>query len=116
MWRWLFGIFLILHGITHAFWPSYGPSQSWLVGDAPSVATALWAAATALFAVAGIAIIARWSWWRHWTVVSAVESLILMVLFWSVGLWVGLAINLAIIGTLAWMQRRAPAIAPAGAM
>ncbi len=38
MWRWLAGIFLILHGITHVFWPYYGPSTSWLIGDASVLA------------------------------------------------------------------------------
>jgi hypothetical protein len=106
MWRWLAGIFLILHGITHVFWPYYGPSNSWLIGDAPMLAIALWVAAAALFIVAGLALIVQWSMWRPLTIVSAIESIGLMMLFWSLGLWVGLAINIAILGVLAWMQRR----------
>jgi hypothetical protein len=108
MWRWLVGIFLILHGITHVFWPYYGPSTSWLIGDAPALAIALWVAATALFVIAGLALIVRSSLWRPLTVVSAIESIALMLLFWSIGLWVGLAINIAVLGVLTWMQRRVP--------
>src|ERR1051326_4177266 len=108
MWRWLVGIFLILHGITHVFWPYYGPSTSSLIGDAPALAIALWVAATALFVIAGLALIVRSSLWRPLTVVSAIESIALMLLFWSIGLWVGLAINIAVLGVLTWKQRRVP--------
>jgi hypothetical protein len=109
MWRWVAGVFLILHGVTHAFWPSYGPTVSWLIGDAPGVAGAFWVTATALFALAGLALIARWAWWRPLAVVSALESLALLGLFWSIGLWVGLAIDLAILGALVWTRRPSPA-------
>jgi hypothetical protein len=106
MWRWLIGIFLILHGITHAFWPYFGPSRSWLIGDAPGLVVALWVAAAALFIVAGLALVAKWSCWQGLTIGSTIESTVLMLLFWSIGLWVGLAIDVLILGALVWMHQR----------
>src|SRR5919204_102970 len=53
MLNWGLGVFVILHGVTHAFWPSYGTTESWLLGHARALSAVLWVAATALFAVAG---------------------------------------------------------------
>ena len=104
MWRWVFGLFLILHGVTHAFWPTYGPANSWVVGEARSLSTVLWAIAAALFAATGLALILHLPWWRPLAVVAAIESLVLLGLFWDRGLVVGLAINVAILVALLWLR------------
>ena len=107
MWTWSLGIFLVLHGVTHAFWPSYGPTRSWLLGDARGASVALWIAATALFAITGLALILHQPVWRTLALVAAIESLVLLVLFWDRGLFVGLAINLALLTAL-WARWPSP--------
>jgi hypothetical protein len=110
MLNWGLGVFVILHGVTHAFWPSYGTTESWLLGHARALSAVLWVAATALFAVAGLAILLEQSWWRPLAVVGAVESLVLLGLFWRRGLFVGPAIDVAILVALLWMQRPSPQV------
>jgi hypothetical protein len=104
MWRWVLGIFLILHGVTHAFWPSYGATASWLVGEAPSLSVVLWAAATLLFVATGLALILKLSWWRRLAVVAAVESLVLLGLFGQPGQVVGFAIDAGVLVALLWAR------------
>jgi hypothetical protein len=107
MWTWVLGTFLILHGVTRAFWPSYGPSHSWLLGDARPASVALWVIATLLFAATGLAMPFHQPLWRVLGAVAAVESLLLLVLFWDRGLLAGLAINVAILAML-WARRPSP--------
>jgi hypothetical protein len=108
MWRWTLGIFLILHGVTHAFWPSYGSTDSWLVGEASGLAVALWVAATGLFAVTGLALILRQPWWRPLAVVSAAVSLMLLGLFGQPAQWIGFTIDGAILAAVLWAHWPSP--------
>ena len=95
--RWVIGIFLILHGVTHAFFPSYGTYDSWLVGDAQSLALPLMVLATGLFVVAGLGALLRTRWWGSVALLAAVESLIFLGLFWQTGQIFGVLIDVAII-------------------
>jgi hypothetical protein len=89
------GVFLVLHGVVHAFFPSYG-SSSWLGIGSPA-ATGLWAATLALFVLAGGAFILRRPSRLGLTVVACLPSLALFGLFWCSGLAVGLAIDLLLL-------------------
>ncbi len=98
--RWLFGLFLVLHGVTHAFWPSYGSTTSWLLGEAPGPSVALWGTATGLFILTGLALVFKLGIWRQLALVSAVESLALLGLLGQPGQVVGFAIDVAVLASL----------------
>jgi hypothetical protein len=101
--RWVLGIFLILHGVTHAFFPSYGTYDSWLIGNAQGLAIPLMWLATGLFVVVGLGAILRTHWWRSVALVAAIESLVFLGLFWQSGQIFGVLIDVAIIaGVLYW--------------
>ena len=93
MLRWFAAIFLILHGIVFVF---LAP-ESWVAGDAD----ALWIGlgAVALFAL-GLAawLVVRRRDWRRWLTAGAGVSLLQLLVFFEMGLIVGVAINLALLG------------------
>jgi hypothetical protein len=75
--RIVFGIILLLHGLAHLF--------AGVLGIAGAVA----------FAVAGVAALARASWWPAYTVVAALGSLLLCMLVLPAA-QAGVALNLAV--------------------
>ena len=76
IWAYLFGAFLILHGLGHAAGITLGNR----------VFGVLWLLGLAGFVLAGLAFLGfavPREWWRPLTVASAVISIFLIVLFWT---------------------------------
>ena len=115
-------IFFILHGLVHAILamsPSPGASEpvfatffssSWLLSRlgvskrSSSVLAIILAALAAIgFVAAGLAlleILVPFDWWPILTLVSAVISLLLLVIYWSRYMIVGIVIDLAVLAAL----------------
>lgn len=101
MFRLLFSIFLVLHGLVHfwyftlshglvAFQPEMGWSgHSWLFTNllggagARSLASVLYPLAALLFVVGGIGFYARWEWAQPLLLGAAAFSAALIFLFWD---------------------------------
>lgn len=114
------GVFLILHGLTHlgaAVAPRPGATReelwaffttdSWLLrglGEQAmrSVGIALFVFATAGFVFAGLTELIGLGVWRVLAVISALDSLLLLVLFWHPLLLVGVLLNASILAALLW--------------
>jgi len=111
--RVLIGVFIVLHGLVHpimalvpqpaeeqsdekppvvgGFW-----TESWLLGDGPSVKVALYVfsslAALVLF-VAGIGFLGPQSWAKTAWLAGAGLSLVVLVVFWDIYFVVGIVID-----------------------
>jgi hypothetical protein len=121
----LFGLFIVLHGLVHlwfvtlsqrlvAFQPEMGWSgTSWiftnLLGDSTTrlLASGLYMLVTFAFVLSGVGIFIRADWWRLLLMASAICSSAIMVLFWDGSLQLvvtkgllGLLINVGILLTL----------------
>ena len=104
MLRFLFGVFIVLHGLVHLwyvtlsqrlvqFQPEMGwTGESWLfsplLGDVVTrwLATVLYGLAALGFVIGGIGLFAQQAWWRLVVTGSAVFSAAIIVLFWDGGL------------------------------
>jgi hypothetical protein len=109
MWGWGIGLLLLGHAFVHAVWRTYGPKTSWLLANATesalaSLSTALFVAGAVGFGLAGGGLLVHQGWWRPVAVVSAVVSLLLLGLFWNKGLFVGAAIDVALLVAILWAQ------------
>ena len=118
--RVIVGLFLIAHGLIHLLYvtpppkddPSYPfvPETRWFAraaglepGPAKGVARALAIACVALFVIAGIGLLANADLWKAAAVGGSAVSLVLMLLFFHPWLVLGIAIDVAIIGSvLSW--------------
>ena len=114
------GLFLIAHGLVHLLYlaprpetdPNYPfvPEERWLaraIGLQPStakaIAGALAVACAIAFVIAGISLLASAEVWEPAAVVASLISLVLMLLFFHPWLMLGIAIDVAIIGSvLSW--------------
>lgn len=120
--RYVFGLFLVLHGLVHLLYAGQSrrifelkagmvwPDKSWLLGRILStgalrtVAEVSLAVACVLFVVAGAGLFFSLGWWRTFAVVAAAVSSAVYLLFWD-GLMhalpdqgaVGIAINAALV-------------------
>jgi hypothetical protein len=120
-------LFLILHGLIHLMgttaylklaridalpYKTTLLSGSWSIGDRGIRAFGvLWVIPALGFAVAGVAMLAGWTWWPVLVGVMAALSLVLTLLDWSVA-YAGAVINVVILGMLwlgpavsAWLSR-----------
>jgi hypothetical protein len=120
--RFIFGAFIVLHGLVHALYLGHGrrlfelqagllwPEGSWafskLVGDETTRTLASIACALAAigFVAGGIGLLVSQSWWRPVVAGAAIFSAVLYILFWDGELrklhdkgGVGVLINLAIL-------------------
>jgi uncharacterized membrane protein YphA (DoxX/SURF4 family) len=111
--RVLLGLFFIAHGLVHvAIWaPKYDPekvpfdaSHSWLLGDQRPLARVLAFAAAAILMVAGIALLAQGGWWRPTAVVGLSVSTVLVLLYFTPWYLFILAVNIALIVGIAWLD------------
>jgi hypothetical protein len=116
------GAFLILHGLIHlgaAVTPRPGASReglwaffrtnAWLPrGQGPQamspVGIALFVLATVGFVLAGLVELIGLGAWRVLAVASALDSLLLLILFWHRLLEVGVLLNVAILVALLWAR------------
>lgn len=120
-------LFLILHGLIHLMGTTAYlklariealPYKTTLLGGAWSVGDrgirafgVLWVIPAVGFFVAGVAMLAGWTWWPVLVGVMAVLSLVLTLLDWSVA-YAGAVVNVVILGMLwlgpavwAWLSR-----------
>jgi uncharacterized membrane protein YphA (DoxX/SURF4 family) len=111
--RVLLSVFFIAHGLVHvAIWtPKYDPekapfdaSHSWLLGDQRPLARVLALCAAAILLVAGIALLAQGGWWRPTVVVGLSASTVLLLLYFNRWYLFILAVNLALIVGVAWLD------------
>ena len=111
--RVLLGVFFIAHGLVHvAIWaPKYDPakgsfdaSHSWLLGDQRPLARVLAFAAAAILTVAGIALLAQGGWWRPTAIVGLSVSTALLLLYFTPWYLFILAVNIALIVGITWMD------------
>ena len=109
--------FLIAHGLVHvAIWaPTYDPetspldpSRSWLIGDRRALAQVLAFSAAAILVVSGIALWADGGWWRPTAVVGLSISTALLLLYFDRWYLLILAVNIALIVGIAWMDWPSP--------
>ncbi len=113
--NWLAGLFLVAHGLIHAgiwctpFDPAkapFDPRHSWLAarlglaGPARRLSVMLALAATVLFVISGLAVIADAPWGGAVAILAAALSLVLTVLVFHRWLSLNLLINIAIIGVV----------------
>jgi hypothetical protein len=125
MFRIIFGVFIVLHGLVHLLyfgqsarhfelqpemvWPEGSWAFSKLLGDE---ATRLLASISCVlaaigFVAGGIGILVRQNWWRPVVVGSATFSVVIIILFWDGTMQklddkggIGLLINIAILVAL----------------
>jgi hypothetical protein len=101
MWRFVFGIVIVLHGLVHLLYfgqsrrlfelrPGMAwPDGSWALARPIGVRATRWLAgvgcllATAGFVAGGVGLFLDQAWWRPAVVSTAVFSSILFVLFWD---------------------------------
>jgi hypothetical protein len=101
MFRFLFGLFIILHGLVHLWYftlsqrlvefkPEMGwTGESWIFSTllAPSttrlLASALFVLATVAFVIRGFGIFFRTEWWRPMLLGSALFSSVILCLLWD---------------------------------
>ena len=111
--RVLLGLFFIAHGLVHvAIWaPKYDPekaafdaSHSWLLGDRRPLARFLAFAAAAILIVAGIALLAQGGWWRPTAMVGLSVSTVLLLVYFTPWYLFILAVNIALIVGIAWLD------------
>jgi uncharacterized membrane protein YphA (DoxX/SURF4 family) len=111
--RVLLSVFFIAHGLVHvAIWtPKYDPetlpfdaAHSWLLGDQRPLARVLAFLAAAILIVAGIALLAQGGWWRPTAVVGLSVSTVLLVLYFNRWYLFILAVDIALIVGVAWLD------------
>ena len=125
MFRIIFGVFMVLHGLVHLLyfgqsaryfelqpgmvWPDGSWVFSKLLGDEAIriLASISYVLAAIGFMAGGIGILVRQAWWRPVVVASAAFSAVIIVLFWDGKVQmlddkggIGLLINLAILVAL----------------
>jgi hypothetical protein len=123
--RFVFGIFIVLHGLVHLLyfgqsqrlfelrpgmiWPDGSWAFSRLLGDEATriLASISYVLAAIGFVVGGIGILVRQAWWRPVVVGSAAFSAVIIILFWDGAVQrlddkggIGLLINLAMLVAL----------------
>jgi hypothetical protein len=112
MWRFVFIVFLILHGALHAaIWAPpkptdrdipFDPSHSWLLGGQRALAVAMALTVAGLLVGAGAGLWAQAEWWRPVAVTGLVGSFTLMVLYFNLWFLPIQAANLALVAALVW--------------
>jgi hypothetical protein len=125
MFRFLFGIFIVLHGLVHLWYVTLSQGlvefqaemgwtgKSWLFsplfgdGATRSLSTVLYSLAALAFVIGGIGIFAQQAWWRPLVIGSATFSAVIILLFWDGGTQrlvekglIGFLINVALLAAL----------------
>jgi hypothetical protein len=124
--RWIAGIFIISHGLVHAWyitlsqgWVAFQPDMGWtgrswvlsgFLGEPPIrlLASALYLVAGSALVVSGVGMITQAGWGQSPLMISAAFSAAVILLFWDGGFGMpvqkgllGLVIDLGIIGVIA---------------
>jgi hypothetical protein len=115
------GAFLILHGLIHlgavaprpgasreGLWAFFTTDSRLLRGQGPQemrpVGIALFVLATVGFVLAGLVELIGLGAWRVLAAASALDSLLLLILYWHRLLEVGVLLNVAILVALLWAR------------
>ncbi len=103
MLRFLFGTFMLLHGLVHLWyvtlsreWVAFQPEMGWtgeswlfssLLSDSATraLASVCYLVATLLFVAGGVGVYAQQDWWRPLAVVASAFSAVIIILFWDGG-------------------------------
>ncbi len=132
--QYVFGVFLILHGLIHTSYLTRGPEpagpvawpfhleQSWVLSGVGLAQTPVRALGTLLCVLSIVLLVAAGlsvmglviplAWWRPLTIAATVASLLLLVLYWHPWLAVGALLNVVVLVALLWANR-SPVAAPA---
>ena len=106
--RIVIGLLLVVHGFAHweitTSWGSKEVASSWLLGQAGTLGTVLWAVGLGGFILAGIAVFIGLRMWRALAIASAVTSLVTMVLFWETTMGIGAIVDVGIVVALVWAK------------
>lgn len=103
MWRFLIIAFLFGHGAIVAA-QAIGVPESWLIGERKVIGLALTLAAGAAFVIAGGGLWAEAEWWRALAVTAAALSLLFFVVFFQPLILFGMALDVAVIVVLVWLD------------
>jgi hypothetical protein len=103
--RFFLGELIVVHGVlTAMIWvstpradDSFRATNSWLLGEARSLAVILGILAAAGFVLAGLGIIVDQAWWAATGVAAGAVGLLLMVVFFSPWLLAGITISAALL-------------------
>jgi len=101
---WLFGAFLIAHGLVHAaIWLApasddvpFDVRHSWLLGELGSSALVVALVAAAVFVVAGVGFLTCAPWWPGVLLAASVISFALLVVTFTPWWLLGVGINVAL--------------------
>ena len=103
MWRFLIIAFLFGHGAIVAA-QVIGVPDSWLIGERKALGLALTLAGGAAFIIAGAGLWAQAEWWRALAVTSAALSLLFFLVFFQPLILFGMALDVAVIVALVWLD------------
>jgi hypothetical protein len=103
MWRFLVIAFLFGHGAIVAA-QVIGVPDSWLFEQRKALGIALTLAAGAAFVIAGAGLWAHAEWWRAVAVAGAALSLVFFGVFFQPVILFGMALDVAVIVALVWLQ------------
>jgi hypothetical protein len=81
-----------------------GVPDSWLIGEKKTLGLTLTLAAGAAFVIAGGGLWAQAEWWRALAVTGAALSLLFFVVFFQPLILFGLALDVAVIVALVWLN------------
>jgi hypothetical protein len=118
-------VFLVLHGFAHLVgfvgpWglaASVAPQTALLDGRIPMglaamrVVGVVWAIIAAAFVIAAVGVVRQTAWWPSFTIAIAIASLVMSVLGFPQAK-IGIAINVAIIAGVLFLQRNGGAAIP----
>ena len=103
MWRFVIIAFLFGHGAIVAA-QATGVPDSWLFEQRKALGVALTLAAGAAFVMAGAGLWGHAEWWRTLAVTGAALSLVFFVVFFQPVILFGMALDVAVIIALAWLE------------
>jgi hypothetical protein len=103
VWRLLIIAFLFGHGAIVAA-QATGVPDSWLIGERKVLGIVLTLAAGAAFVIAGGGLWAQAEWWRALAVRGAALSLLFFAVFFQPLILVGMALDVAVIVALVWLE------------
>jgi hypothetical protein len=103
VWRFLIIAFLLGHGAIVAAQAS-GVPDSWLIGERKVLGLALTLAAGAASVIAGGGLWVQAEWWRALAVTGAALSLLFFVVFFQPLILFGMALDVAVIVALVWLD------------
>jgi hypothetical protein len=89
-------------------WVSEEVATFWLLGQAGTLGTVLWALGFAGFVLAGITVFIGLRLWSALAVGCAALSLVMMVLLWQPTMWTGAIVDAAMLVALVWAKRPRP--------